>query len=570
MQEDQPAPISAAINPFAAALREGAALTYLAMLDAGLAAQFDPLPTEPSGLGLLSAMLSESGQLGIEVCKRWMKMGVDATAAQRKPDWGAQGQAWNAASQCMDVHGEGADLPLATLAIGARREAFAPLWRSLPADKLRSISPSALPLAVQTDNLEALGALLAAGADPNLRGETNAPVSLLAQTPEALRLLLDAGADLRERAPGGRFLNGRLVPEGGRAAHESILGGTSHEAKDRAMRELALAWLKAHPPADDPDSDLAAAAFDAVERGSRDARKRVEILGARAIERRDAAGDTLAIRCAVRKNFVEAARLIKLGADPFEVAPSGRSLLGELSRSLETYGSNVWQSAERAQRDRCSKLLASIQAGRRGARAEIPWTRRSASGATLLESLLGTSPLVEFLGRSESAEAAGLDPRSPLSDGMDLSCRLALHLALESPWTGRYPPSAATRASTLVMDYLELHPLSACGQSALAAFARVFARTCQTQTLDGAQWPASYSAQRTLDPDSPWSDHVARSFEAWGAEDPGAPNFDVLLGAWPEGLRERARSLFERGHLRAESEPVTQGACAPATPSRRL
>lgn len=558
MPNDLPVPnmTPAAINPFLAALREGAPLTYLTMLDAGLGTQFDPLPVNAQGHGFLSSMLNcSTHEQGVELCARWAALGVDSTALQQRPDHAAQGPAWNGVSQCLSAEQVSAGVPLASLAISYGRPHFSSLWRDLTPESLLAISDSALPLAVQTDNSPALTALLAAGANPNMLDGEKTPVVFRALTPENLSLLLEAGADLRARAPEGVYLSGRRVPAEGVSVHESIMMSSSLDYRARELRVLALAWLKAHPPAQDPDSDLAQAAFEAIARKSKQStRACLQSLGARAVGRLNTAGDSLAICCAVQGNFLDTARLIKLGTNPFEITPSGRSLWGEIKRSANKMDPNTWKTAERTQKIRATKILNDFE-NPRTRPTPIPWTLQSASGSTLLETLIGTTPLAEFLGWAETAFAAGLDPRAPLSDGMDLSSRLALHLVLETPWVGRSGFTEIKRTEAkIAMDFLAIHPISLCSQTVLAAWARRFTQTTRELVLDGMPCSSYQNGMRVLETNSLWFDALSGAFEAWGATAHEVPDFESPALNLTAASRARARSCFEIGHLRVLSE----------------
>jgi hypothetical protein len=394
-------------NPFAAACVEGSALTYLALAGAGLEASFDPLPRDERGFFLAGLMFSAgSGDIARQAIHRMLAFGLEPAARCAVPE---RGHGFGGPRDELAAQGA----PLASLAMGLRWDWAQALWKNLPVEKMLACAPDGLPLACAANNLEALAALAKAGADPNVRDAAGMPAMAHCRDPQALALLIEAGADLRTPFPQKDWSgNAHLL--------DKLLGEKSQTSEMKALRALAVDWAKAHPGAGETSSQtLAVAAFEALARGNKAAaRSCVLALGVDAARHRDAQGASLLTAAVRAKNIPEANRLLGLGCDPFETLPTGDSPWGMMLGLLKAARASRSNWSER---ERIESALANIES--KPKRRAIPWT--SSDAPALAWSIAKECSCEDAAARLGAAFVAGLDPRAPWPNGLDASCFFA-------------------------------------------------------------------------------------------------------------------------------------------------
>lgn len=546
-------------NPFRTALLEGAAATYLALLRAGLAERFDPLPTTPEGLGLFASMLDSRASAFdlVDLCRAAMALGLDPAQEQARPEW----RAFSGASWGYLDDGSGGDppskAPLASLAIGSRNPAFEPFWREIPAAALAALALTAMPVAVESDNVEAIRLLCAAGVSPDSHDSEGRPAPARARSPEALTVLIEAGSDLFAPFP---WALARLWPSHSHptTVHEAIISRSGEGVANKSMRELAVAWVASRPESDAVLA-LGLSAAKAIESDNRDAARRcVAALGTRALTCLTGEGDTLATLAARCGNFTEVSRLLAMGADPFEVAPSGRSVRGEVSRWA---GPSDRRRNSHHAREKAQNLLDGL--ARKRKYQPVPWDRKNAGGATLLSSLAGALTIPEFLGVAETAFALGASPRDEAFSGMDLPCRITLHLIVKSSWmrslkSFSFDPEAGVEAAE---DFLAAHPPALSSQASKAALGSKFWHLCAATALtrlDGHDLLCAPAV--ALADEAPFRALLLEGIREWGAQGGPAPApFSNNARGLSPALADEIACAFESGALhRAAAEPVSQ------------
>lgn len=405
-----------AANPFEMALLEGAPATYMALASAGLHATFDPFPPAASGCGLMANLLypSDMSRRDDKASKpllvhALLGLGFDFLSQQFPPASAAS----NYMHKLCLAQAPFASLAMASSTLGA-------FWKHLSKAELASIAQTALPLACMASNDEAVAALLAAGADPNMIDTGKSPLIFRCESPSTLSLLLDAGADLRQST--------RIVDERRVASEISMLamlvGQTETgylRGRVKELKLLALRWAEEHP---EPDSvagaDVAAAAFKAIAKKNRPTIKEcIKSLGGAAGSYRNEEGASLALACAHRDLHAEIGLLADRGVDLFEPCANGESAFGLLLARRPSLGSSYSRTTA-ADASRADKLMASALA------AKPLWTKPSASGILPIEAILNSATPLDFLRFLEQAIEQGLDMRQRLSSGMDVSCALLL------------------------------------------------------------------------------------------------------------------------------------------------
>lgn len=470
------------LNPFACALAEGAGQTYLALAEAGLAQSFNPLPVDEQGRSLVSTLIDTPPDRS--TCERLFTtmsaFGLSTEARAKLPS------RCHAISQWSD-HGSSHDsAPLASLAIGAGPHSnLAPFWRALDEQALLAISPSALPLAILADHAEAAAALLVAGADPNMLMGGDWPIAARARSPETLKLLIDAGADL-----------GRALPSQGHdrkkaeTVQELILADDSQSAGPKSMRALAIAWSA---QTDDPSSALAQAAFKALGENNKDsARRCVLALGEQAIHARNAQGESLLAQACLHGNFAEASRLLNFGANPFEITPNGQSPWGILFEAANLTNES-WR--DRSMRERAQTLCSSISSKKKY--HPIPWDALGAHGHTLLSTLAGGMPAVDFIAQAHAVQSLCKKGTGDI-DGMDASCFFLSRIALKSSWLHE-PKHAAQNpkiAPELASQWIADHPPSNASEASKARFAQFILQSLANLSSD---WRSARKKERFYD-----------------------------------------------------------------------
>lgn len=545
-------------NPFLAALSDGAALTYLSMLNAGLAERFDPLPRAASGLGLVSSLLSSPlPNHGAELCAAMLALGLDATDEQELPH-SHHNIAWHWTRN--ELGRESA--PLASLAIASRSKCYEPLWQALRADQLRKIGSTALPLALLSENLDALGALLAAGVDPSAPDAAGIPPAARCKSPEAFQKMVDHGANLRATLPA------TYPYTGSDTLLDWILSKDGHAAAAKGMREIAVAWAEAHPPLGAPWTDLAASAFKALREDNKDsARRCVLAMGARAPEQLDESGERLALLAARHENYPELGRLLGLGADPFEVSPAGESPWSLVLANR--FGKDQCHSwGHRAQSEKADRFLEHLSTKRKY--KPIPWMRLNAQGIGLLESLIANAPMPQFLAHAQSAFALGLDPRAALSSGMDISCDMALRLARATPWVTNKRSYLPSPDEALVADFLSVHPIEKSSLGCKAAFARHF--------WDALMNTGSLSLRergRTMETpldgqNEPLLAVLAQGFRELGRQGALAPDFSKVEARIARIILPAARESILSAHQKGALDAIAAPGSAPRVGPMRM
>lgn len=539
-------------NPFETALLEGSPLTYLSMAKAGLSSSFNPLPLTHDGYGLVANFLStHPGSSPTELCQTLLDFGLDP----------CQLQSWAASRHCMAWHYATNELdmvaaPLASLAIGSRNAGFDPFWQTLSPEKLATLADSAFPIACMSDHIPAMTALIQAGASVNMTDSQGMPLVARCSSPASLALLLDAGADLRAPLP-------RPHPKStATTVHEALINTHSTDANAKAMRLMALSWVASHPPAEDPMAELARAAFKALANKNKEgARRCVMAMGTSALTQRDGQGDSLAVKAAMTDQFIEVGRLLNLGADPYEVMASGRSLLGELFAQHHLLSLKYGRTADQ---HRVTSLLGALESKRKY--QPVPWTRKGPGGATLLESLIGRLPLPLFLSRLSLAHHAGLDLREPTSLGMDFPCRLAIHALFQSPWFHMIESRVSVRGTRdynheAIMKLLVAHPLFNSSTPSLVAMARTCAgiMTNVRSSFDGQLLNTGCDIWSPTNFGSPLLPAFLSAFEAWGASGAPQPDWNAMVGI-PNARDSELARRFEIGCLSCASLPGSKPA----------
>jgi hypothetical protein len=534
-------------NPFLAALAEGASMTYLSMLNAGLSNAFDPLPRADSGLGLIASLLNRplDPDNGAKLCLAMLALGLNPTDEQELPRH-QHNIAWHWTSDQLGRH----SAPLASLAIATRRECFTTFWTALDSAGWAKIADSALPLALLSDNLPALDAMLLAGVDPNTPCPMALPAAVHCQSPEALQRMIDAGSDLRQALPKERrFKHSETLLDW-------LITKDGLSVANKAMRDMAVAWASAHPCLGDPMAELAASAFKALADGNKDsARRCILAMGESAVLRRDQQGNSLLYASVCSRNFPETSRLLALGADPFEVSPLGQSAWGALlAFQRQEGGANAWRT--RTLTEKANKLIEHIQTKRKY--KPIPWALINAQGFSLLESLIATCPIHDFIGHAHSAFALGAHAREPRSNGMDLSCALLFKAICSSDWiTPRQRGFASTDdAKQAITDFLTLYPVAHSAPESKAALARHFWDALildpSTSTIyDKLRAPLSCVDGR----DEATLRVLLEGFEQLGREGHPAPDFSLIpphvSRSVDSACRDSILSWHERGSLSA-------------------
>lgn len=474
--------ISNELNPFACALSEGAGKTYLALAESGLAQTFNPLPVDGQGRSLASALIDSPPDRS--TCDRLFKtmsaFGLAATAPATLPKRCYAISEWS-------EHGASHDCaPLASLAIGAGPHSnLASFWRGLDAADLLAISSTALPMAILADHAEAAESLLQSGADPNMLMGGHWPIAARARSPEILKLLIDAGADL-----------GRSIPAQGHGrkkastVQELILADDSQSAGPKAMRALAISWSA---QTDDPSSSLSHAAFKALSENNKDsARRCVLALGEHAIHARNAQGESLLTQACLHANFAEASRLLNFGASPFEITPSGQSPWGMLFEAAKV-ANESWR--DRSMRERAQTLCETISSKKKY--RPIPWDAQGPNGHTLLSTLAGRMPAVDFIAQAHAVQSLCKNGIGDI-DGMDASCYLMSRIALKSSWLHE-PKNAAHNpkiAPELASQWIQERPASHSSEASKARFAQVILQSLASLASD---WRSARKNEKLYD-----------------------------------------------------------------------
>lgn len=407
----------AASNLFETALREGAGLTYAAMLSAGLADSHNPLPTDENGLGLAALALDcHSGAQ--ELCASLLLSNIDTMAPHALP----RSIEIRHCASAMGIQ----SAPLASLAIASNRDEFSPMWNMLSNESLVLLADSALPMAAYSNNLTAAKALLAAGANPNVIDKTGTPACARCKSSAMLALFAQSGADLRAPIPS-------QSPQQPSSVLELILGTASNSAEPKAMREFAAEWARAHQDNKGaPGDDLARSAFSALSSGNKDsARRCIAALGQTAASRRDAEGFSMLARACQHGNLAEATKLLDMGADPYEPTPDGRSPWGMLLSHRGRQGQSIY--GDRTLQERASSLCQTLSSKRKF--KNVPWTKTWTNGWTTLGTLAGSCEAYEFALFSEKASAEGLAPNAPIGPhGLGAQLTLLLACLINAPW----------------------------------------------------------------------------------------------------------------------------------------
>lgn len=468
-------------NPFETALLEGAPATYMALASAGLHATFKPFPTSAAGFGLMANLLYPSdmsrrdGAVFERLVETLLGLEFDFLSQQSPPT--------SAASNYMRDLGL-AHAPFASLAMAGSNSNLAIFWNHLSPPKLFSIAQTALPLACMASNDNAVSALLAAGANPNMIDSGNRPLIFRCERPSTLSLLLEAGADLRQTAI---ILDERRNPvETSMLAMlvDQVEKGYSRE-RVKEFKQLALRWAETHPePNSMAGADVAAAAFKAIAKKNRPTIKEcIKSLGEAAGSHRNESGDSLALACARRDLHLEIGLLVDRGADLFEPSTSGESAFGLLlarrPHLSSTYSKNTAADASRA-----DKLIASAL------QAQPLWIRPSPSGMLPIEAMIDSAKPSDFLLFLEQAEAQGLDMRQRLSSGMDVSCALLLRgcLAQSAEHPSEKRESSTEAACNAILAKLAQSPPQASAEEAKRAFFHQLFKKFTISVANHADW----------------------------------------------------------------------------------
>lgn len=395
-----------AANPFEAAMRSSSTEAYLSMANAGLDSLFDPIPKNSLGQGLASHLLQSSHPLLAPTLARF---GMSFLSDCERPHGMSR-----IAFPMRELGFESA--PLAAMALASGWRSLDPFWTGLTSAEIKSIAGTALPLACFLGLDAPVKVLLDAGADPNLLLPTGDPVASLARAPQALALLIAAGADLRST-----LSNHSESPRV--TVLDSLLLDKSLRADNKELRAMALQWSADHPlPEALPGQNVARLAFEALSKSNKDvARSCITSLGPMVVGQRNSAGQTLLTCALASANYIEANRLLSLGMDPYEQDASGASAWAQLSAARAGY------RLSNTDRARIAGLLDQLRSKRKY--RNIPWLRQSGngSGSLMIEWLFGNAPISVIHELLPEAINSGLSIDARLSSGLSLTSTLLLY-----------------------------------------------------------------------------------------------------------------------------------------------
>jgi hypothetical protein len=513
-------------NPFAHALAESAGGTYLALADAGLAERFNPLPTSPEGFSLVSLLFASSRNAPLldKLAQRLIGFGLDVCQEGFLPeDYGIS-------TTLARIGAETASVAAMAMmrSIDNQSEGF---WRGLSREQLQQISPLALPMAASLPqpNLGAMRAMLEAGADANGICPNGQPVVGVCDHDEALRLLVQFGADLRVPCPARSSTPSRR--EGLRL--DLLLADASEYDQNRKARLFAIEWAGANPSPNHPGAEVASVAFTAIK--AKDKKVLGACLAALGSKHINAhvnnEGATLGV-AAARAGLHAEAEKIALACGPFDVAPCGASTWGALLARVHKAGSGREFGTKR-DAERLHKALGAIASSR----WEPDWSApKDTSKPSLAESLLGKIPLPEFLGHIESARAAGFDMRSPFTSGMDAPCALLCWLASTFP---DERGQAAQSHWALGAEALREFPPSQSSPQAKAAFAKSFLWASEHR-MDGLSTSVSHMTFRDF------FKMAQNNFASVGSTQPSRPDEQVEIFMAAESLLLEGMEILGR------------------------
>lgn len=467
-------------NPFETALLEAAPATYAALARAGLGETFNPLPLSARGFGLAANLLDPNNRAAHDASQEDLaallsEMGLDFLSEQEIPQ---RSPIASCAHQLGLAHA-----PFASLAMWHPQRA--PFWRMLSPQQLLLISPTALPIACMANNAEAISALLAAGADPNMVDSGGKRIIFRCPRPSTLSILLEAGADLRNTTT--------ITDKHNKAVETSMLsmlveqdatGYSRDTIKD--FKSLALRWAEKNPAVNAlRGADVAAAAFKAIAARNRATVKEcLKSLGADALLHVNRAGDSLAIACAKADLYIELGLLVDSGADLSEVDLRGNSALGALI-ARRPFRNNIHSKTTAADAARANKLSGGDLA------AGFDWAKASPSGALLIEPMIYAATPQDLLAHIEQALLQGLDMRKPLSFGMDMACSLLLRGCLMRHAQGfsEKGKAANEHACNAISSFLNRFPPEESSLQSKEAFVANLFELAARNPITNADWP---------------------------------------------------------------------------------
>lgn len=447
-------------NPFHLAAAEGAVSTLSALLKTELARSFPVAGLDAKGRSVLGAALPFCrGESGASLVRELIAAGCDpasvepvAKGADHFRHRGLQ-SAFEAAAEANPPGSRRPRAPLGLVALVCDPVAGAALWQSLSKDQKSAVaSAGGLGVAARAGRLDKLDELVAAGADPNAPDAAGVLPLSMAATSEAVRRLLELGADLSARDAKGK------------SALEIMMGRQSQGQQDKEMAKVAAEWMAAKTPKpaakapapsalSDDQSALAESAFGAFkERNLNAARYAIQALGASAALARGEKGQTLLHAAIHARSSALAKTLLKKGCDPFAADDQGESsfLLMSALKSQGGYGSQFDPSFSKI----ASELSSSHSA--------LPWTQPGPDGRLLVETFFGVQTRFGQFWNNLApwALSAGWDPRAESTDGLCFSQR-ALLACVEDSFRGDTVSDAAVPEYLAFLRKFSPHPSSA-------------------------------------------------------------------------------------------------------------